>query len=188
MAGRSEAGRRRHTAEERRRLVIDAARAEFVALGLFGATGEAIAYRAGISHPYLLRLFGSKRELFLAVVDHVFDELIGLLRSTAEATRSDGSAEALEAELRGALLTEDRSLALLQFCTACSDDDVRPTVRRRFADFYEELERASGASEDQIRDLLARLLLAGAAQAMRLPEAAGRERWARRLLGADLGH
>jgi AcrR family transcriptional regulator len=165
---------------------MEAARAEFAAVGLFGATGEAIAYRAGISHPYLLRLFGSKRELFLAVVDHVFDELTAMLHAAAEASRQDGSTAALEAALRRELSVGDASLALLQFCAASSDDEVRPTVRRRFAEFYEELERASGATEAEVRDLVARLVLSGAAEAMRLPEAAGRERWARRLLGADL--
>src|ERR671914_2634033 len=87
MVGRRQ-GRRRRTAEERRGLVLEAARMEFAAVGLGAATGESIAYRAEISHPYLLRLFGSKRELFLVVVDNTFDELVAAVGEAAGS--SDG--------------------------------------------------------------------------------------------------
>jgi TetR/AcrR family transcriptional regulator len=174
----------RRTAEERRQLVIVAAREEFAALGLYGATGEAISYRAGISHPYLLRLFGSKRDLFLAVMDQVFDELGEAVRRTAAATEGDDALSSLEAGLREEMSAEEDLLLLLQFSVACGDDEIRPAIRRRFAEFYEQLERATDASEVEARDLVARLLLAGAAQALRLPESAAREHWARRLLGA----
>jgi AcrR family transcriptional regulator len=186
MARRSEGGSRRRTAEERRRLVIEAARAEFAAVGLYGATGEAISYRAGISHPYLLRLFGSKRDLFLAVVDDVFDELSEVVPRVVAEIGDEASIPALESGLRQELSANHGLLSLLQFCVACADDEVRPAVRRRFAEFYEQLERGLGASEAEAREVVARLLLAGAAEAMRLPEAATREHWARRVLGADL--
>jgi AcrR family transcriptional regulator len=51
----------RHTAEERREAVLEAARYEFAQHGMHGASTDAIARRAGISQPYLFRLFGTKR-------------------------------------------------------------------------------------------------------------------------------
>ena len=57
----------RQTADERREAVLEAANVEFALRGLHGASTDAIARRAGISQPYLFRLFGSKKELFLAV-------------------------------------------------------------------------------------------------------------------------
>src|ERR671915_2074625 len=87
MVGRRQ-GRRRRSGDERRALVLQAARMEFAAVGLGTATGESIAYRAEISHPYLLRLFGSKRELFLVVVNSTFDELLDAVGEAAGS--SDG--------------------------------------------------------------------------------------------------
>ena len=56
----------RQTAEERREAVLDAATREFARKGLHGASTDAIARAAGISQPYLFRLFGTKKELYLA--------------------------------------------------------------------------------------------------------------------------
>ena len=57
---------RRMTADQRREMLVEAAVAEFGHSGLHGTSTEVIAARAGISHPYLFRLFGTKKNLFLA--------------------------------------------------------------------------------------------------------------------------
>ena len=49
--------------------VLDAATHEFAVKGLHGASTEDIARAAGISQPYLFRLFGTKKELYLATVE-----------------------------------------------------------------------------------------------------------------------
>jgi AcrR family transcriptional regulator len=182
MARRSGVPRRR-SAEERRDLVIEAAREEFAAFGLYGATGEAISYRAGISHPYLLRLFGSKRDLFLAVVDRFFDELVAAAGEAAGKGTASPSVPALERALRTVLGKREGYLCLLQFCAACGDDDVRGPVRRRFAELYQYVERLVDGSPDEVRVLFADLMLSAAAAGLQLPEVARREPWARRLLG-----
>jgi AcrR family transcriptional regulator len=175
-------GRRRHSAEERRALVLEAARLEFAEVGLGAATGESIAYRAEISHPYLLRLFGSKRELFLAVVDRTFDELLKAVGEAASS--SDGRLTMSAAELALVTCLENRggSALLLQFFAACGDDEIRPVVRRRFAELYRALGRISGLEEPEVPQLFARLVLRGATEALRLPDVAGRAAWARELL------
>ena len=61
----TETQRTRRTAEERRVDVLDAALIEFATYGLHGASTVNIAERAGISQPYVLRLFGTKKALFL---------------------------------------------------------------------------------------------------------------------------
>ena len=50
----------RQTADERREAVLTAAAREFARKGLHGASTDAIAKDAGISQPYLFRLFGTK--------------------------------------------------------------------------------------------------------------------------------
>ena len=61
-------GPQRLTADERRAAVIEAAVIAFAEGGLAGTSTEDIARLAGVSQPYLFRLFGTKRELFLAAV------------------------------------------------------------------------------------------------------------------------
>ena len=61
----------RSTAAARRDEVLDAAMVEFADRGFEGASTEDIARRAGISQPYLFRLFGTKKELFKATVSTV---------------------------------------------------------------------------------------------------------------------
>ena len=61
----------RMTADERREAILEAARGEFASTGFHGTSTETIAERAGISQPYLFRLFGTKKELFIASVRRV---------------------------------------------------------------------------------------------------------------------
>ena len=56
------------SAEERRELVLEAAIAEFAARGLAGTSTEDVARSAGISQPYLFRLFPTKKALFLSLI------------------------------------------------------------------------------------------------------------------------
>src|SRR3954467_14267930 len=62
----------RMTADERRDAIVAAGVEEFATGGLVGASTEAIAKRAGVSQPYVFQLFGTKKELFLAVVRQCF--------------------------------------------------------------------------------------------------------------------
>jgi AcrR family transcriptional regulator len=172
---------RRHSADERRDLVIQAARREFAALGLGGATGEGLSYRAGISHPYLLRLFGSKRELFLEVVERVFDQLVAAARAAKAPEGDRAGLSDLVGSLKEALGEHGPSL-LFQSFAACGVDEVRLTVQRRLGELYDSLERAASTREVEADAVLSRLLLIGALDATRLQELASREPWARRLL------
>ena len=65
----------RQTAEVRREAVLEAAAAEFSRKGIHGASTDAIAKAAGISQPYLFRLFGTKKELYLATTRLKMEEV-----------------------------------------------------------------------------------------------------------------
>ena len=58
--------RTRKSAEERREEIVALAIEHFALGGYKGTSTDAIAREAGISQPYLFRLFKTKRELFLA--------------------------------------------------------------------------------------------------------------------------
>src|SRR6059058_6029199 len=62
----------RMSAEDRRSDVLRVAVAEFAKHGFEGTSTEDVARAAGISQPYLFRLFPTKKTLFLALVEHGF--------------------------------------------------------------------------------------------------------------------
>ena len=77
----------RKTADVRREEIVEAARAEFAIGGLHGTSTEDIARRAGISQPYLFRLFGTKKELFLETVRRGFRHVLTVFQEAAAANR-----------------------------------------------------------------------------------------------------
>ena len=92
----------RKSAEERRDEILEAAMVEFAERGLHGASTEAIARRAGISQPYVFRLFGSKKDLFKASVARCFRETLETFQRAAEGKRGEEALEAMGRCLRAA--------------------------------------------------------------------------------------
>jgi TetR/AcrR family transcriptional regulator len=70
--------RQRLTAVARRQAVLETACRVFSRSSYRGATTADIAREAGISEPILYRHFGSKRDLYLACLEHAYDELIAV--------------------------------------------------------------------------------------------------------------
>src|SRR3954452_9679978 len=77
--------RSRMTAAERREEILNTAVSDFALGGLHGTSTEAIARRAGISQLYLFRLFGTKKDLFIACIGRCYDRTEGPLHAAAEA-------------------------------------------------------------------------------------------------------
>ena len=177
-----EAAAKRLTADERREAVIDAATAEFAVSGLHGTSTEAIARRAGISHPYVFRLFGTKKGLFLAVVERCFRRTLTTFEDAAANARTDDPAAVLRAMGRAYIdLLADREMLLVQLHSyaACADPDVEAVVRRGYGEIYELVQRASRAGADEIRHFFATGMLLNVIAAMNLGTAP--EPWAQRL-------
>ena len=84
----------RQTADERRAAVLDAATHEFAVKGLHGASTEDIARAAGISQPYLFRLFGTKKQLYLATAKRAVDHLYAVFAEAARGKTGPGGAAA----------------------------------------------------------------------------------------------
>ena len=120
----------RKSREVRREEILDAALAVFAEQGLHGASTEEIARRAGISQPYVFRLFGTKKELYIAVVARCFRQTLEVFQRAAEGTRG---AEALHAigSAYGELLENDRTYlrSQMQSYAACDDADIRAVVQ-----------------------------------------------------------
>jgi len=167
----------RLTADARRADVVEAAVRAFASGGLHGTSTEQVARLAGVSQPYLFRLFGSKHELFLAALARMFERI----RTTFEAA----ARHPLEGELGGydptlaALgraygdLLADRSLLQLQLhaFAACDDPTIREFTRREFARLVAVVAELSGVPAAQLRVFFAEGMLLNVAAAMDLSEA-----------------
>jgi len=136
----------RLTAAERRDSVLDAAMIEFADHGFEGTSTEDIARRAGISQPYLFRLFGTKKELFKATIARCFRETLEMFQRSAEGKRGEDALHAI-GEAYMAQLESDRSWlrAQMQSYAAADDPEIRAVVRAGYGDLVAYVRRVSDA-------------------------------------------
>lgn len=139
----------RKTAEERRADVLRAAVKEFAQRGLEGTSTQAVARAAGISQPYLFRLFPTKKALFLALVKQHF----GLVREAFEQAASDQTGDAALAamgEVYNELLRDQDALRLqMQAYVACADPEIGEVVRREFGRLWRLVMAISGIDDEE---------------------------------------
>jgi AcrR family transcriptional regulator len=170
----------RRTAEERRAAVLDAAQAEFAVTGYHGTSTEAIAERAGISQPYLFRLYRTKKELFLACIERGFGVTREVFELASEGLRGEESLEAMGKAYMELLADRKKLLVQMQAYAACDDADVSEAVRRGFGDIYSFVEARSGLDAQRLSEFFAMGMLINVIAAMDL--AGSQTRWARRLI------
>jgi AcrR family transcriptional regulator len=176
--------RTRLSADERRQAIVEVAREEFALRGLHGTSTDTIAERAGVSQPYLFRLFGRKKDLFIACVEAGFGRVLELFRQAAEGIPREHALEAMGESYAVLLADRTELLAQLQAYAACEDDEVRAAVRRGFGDLHRFVADATGADEEQLRRFFASGMLMNVVVAMDLPGLD--ERWAQELVAACL--
>jgi AcrR family transcriptional regulator len=170
--------KRRMSADERRAAVLEVAVAEFARTGLHGTSTEKIAAGAGISHPYLFRLFGTKKELFVECM-HLCHERLQETFTRAAETAPEGEKLQAMGHAYVDLLADREMLQLqLQMYAACADPEVRDVASKGYAELWQLVGRLSGAPEDDVRAFFATGMLLNMAAAMDLPQIAGDPGWA----------
>lgn len=142
--------RTRMTAGERSAEVLLAAISAFAESGYAATKTDEIARRAGVSQPYVIRLFGTKQQLFLAVLQQVCDNIEELFRAgAAEAAAEATPQQRLDAmgERFGEFLTErDLPRVFLQGIAAASDPAIGDAIRTRFGNVYRLVQELTGAT------------------------------------------
>jgi AcrR family transcriptional regulator len=161
----------RVSSEERREELIDAAVKEFAANGFHATSTTAIAKRAGISQPYVYALFPNKHELFLAANLRVVGRIRGAFAEAARGLatpreRLDAMGEAY-IEL---LENRDEIMFQHQANAVAGDPALREPVRREFMRLFDDIERLSGASRDEVWDFMATGMMLNVVAALDLPE------------------
>jgi len=170
----------RKSAEERRDEILDAAMVEFAERGLHGGSTEEIAKRAGISQPYVFRLFGSKKELFKASTARCLRETLETFQRAAEGKRGEEALKAMGAAYEELLVDRTRLRAQMQAYAACDDPDIREVVRNGYGDIVAYVERVSGLPAEEVTRFFATGMLMNVMASMDLWESP--EAWSQRLL------
>ena len=170
----------RKTAEARREEILEAAMAEFAAHGLDGGSTEAIARAVGISQPYVFRLFGTKKALFMATTERCLRGTLEMMRTAAAGLKGEAVLEAIGEAYRQRLANPTYLHAQMQAYAACGDPEIREVVRKGYGEMVEYVERASGLPSDRVAHFFAKGMLLNVVASMDLLQAdAG---WAKRLI------
>jgi AcrR family transcriptional regulator len=170
----------RKSAEERREEIVALAIEQFAMNGYKGTSTEAIARDAGISQPYLFRLFKTKRELFLACFEVSHQRIFDTFQNAAQGVpREEALSHMGKAYVR--MLSEDRSLRLFQMQSyaACSDPVIQARVRECYGEIVKHVTRLSGAPPEAVWDFFAHGMLLNVIASLDLPAIADREPWAK---------
>src|SRR6266511_3350076 len=132
----------RLSAAERKDTILDAALIEFADRGFEGTSTEDIAKRAGISQPYLFRLFGTKKELFIASVARCMRGTLDVMRTASAGLTGEAVLHAIGEAYMERLADPVYLRGQMQSYAACHDPEIREAVRRGYGELVEYVERA----------------------------------------------
>ncbi|WP_285113546.1 TetR/AcrR family transcriptional regulator [Leifsonia sp. fls2-241-R2A-40a] len=186
---------------ERREQILEAASRVFGERGYFGATTDQIAKAAGISQPYVVRMFGGKENLFVGVLSRSLERLLVAFTSTLEQWKAEGSPEspskldsAFVSTAHGEIgrrlglayvnLIEDRGLllSLMQAFSMGQDPTIGAKARDGFLAIYRLLRDEAGFAPEEVRSFLAEGMLLNTLLGLRLPDEYERDEAATELL------
>ena len=157
----------RLSAAERREEIILAAVERFGQTGLHGTSTEAIARDVGVSQPYLFRLFGTKKELFMAALRWAFDHTVERFREAGEAATDQHDAFRRIGLAYEALISDRRYLEIqLQAYASTSDPEIRKLVNEGFGRMVMEIDRHTKASPQQLAVFIGRGMLMNVTSSM----------------------
>ncbi|MEU4560522.1 TetR/AcrR family transcriptional regulator [Actinoplanes sp. NPDC023936] len=172
--------------DQRRQAVLEAAVTCFARKGFYGTTTTEIAERAGISQPYLYRLFANKQTLFANAVFHVSELMTNTL--TAHLAEAGPLPQPPEVALRAARsaygsLIQDRDVLRFLMHANCAADEplVGDAVRWCYAKQVELVSKLLG-SDEAVRQWFAAGMLENVTLALGLADID--EPWARILNGS----
>ena len=162
----------RSTAGDRREAIVLAAMEAFAEKGLHGTSTETIARAAGISQPYLFRLYGTKKELFLAAIRRCFDDTLDRFRVAVEEGTPDLPVTHWLGQAYAEMLRDGTKLRMqMQSYAACDDADVRREVQTGFGEITEYVASVSGVETARLATFMGRGMLLNVMASMDVLEA-----------------
>lgn len=156
--------RTRLTAQERQDQLVRAAITAFSQGGYAGTTTDQVARIAGVSQPYVIRIFRTKQELFLAACHHATDRIEQTWRAAAA---EEPTLASLGRAYRELFAETDMFTVLLQGFSAGADPVIGEQVRGSFGRLYRLVRELTGSTAIETRDFFAAGMLLTVLTAMR---------------------
>jgi AcrR family transcriptional regulator len=163
--------RSRMKSEDRRELILDAALGVFGDFGYVGATTDQVARAAGVSQPYVVRMFGTKERLFLEALDRAVTRLHVVFRAAIADTLNPmnlhervGRAYVDLVSDRGLLLTMMHAFVL------GSDPVIGRASRDCFLSVYTMLRDEAGFTPAEVHAFLAQGMLINTLVGLRMSD------------------
>jgi AcrR family transcriptional regulator len=144
------------SAEERMTQLVSAAVTAFAGAGYAGTTTDEVARIAGVTQPYVIRLFGTKQKLFIAALEHVCDRIEQALRDAAGRT---ADLETLAGSYRELLAEREVLLVFLHGLAASGEPAVGAVMRLRFGRICELVRLLTGAAAEDVQRFVAKGML-----------------------------
>ena len=168
----------RRSAEDRREEIVGIALRHFAEGGYHGTSTEDIAREAGISQPYLFRLYRTKRELFLACVDRCYANVGDVFREAAAAAPEGERLHAMGQAYEERLLPDRHSLLFQMQAYATAEPEIREHVRAGFGELVRLVARLGEVPLEKTWDFMSYGMLLNIVAALDVWEIAPREDWA----------
>jgi len=149
----------RRSAADRREEIVGIAFRHFGVGGFHGTSTEAIAREAGISQPYLFRLFKTKRELFLACVDRCFGQVMGVFREAVAGETGEERLMAMGHAYEDHLLPNRHALLFQMQAYAASEPEIRAYVREGYLQLVRDVAELAGVDRDATWDFFSHGML-----------------------------
>ena len=177
----------RKSAETRREEILDAAMIEFASKGLYGTSTDDIARRAGVSQPYLFRLFGTKKELYIGAVKRCLEDTLADMRAAAGGKVGEEALHAIGKAYGERLASNPAALRLqMNAYVACEDPEICAVVSAGYGRLVDFAQQASGASPEELSSFFSIGMLMNVIASMGLMDSD--VPWARMLLDACMKH
>jgi len=181
---------KRRTAEERREDVVRAAIVEFATYGFHGGLTERIAAEAGISQPYVLRLFGTKKALFIVALQRVCAGIVDAWQEALDAygesaggvDTSERRLEALQEPYYRFVYDVVELRLILQASAAAEDDEIRAQLQAGMDTMFRWVRDATGASYEAVQQFWAYGMMLTIAASIGAAREAEEAEWARAML------
>lgn len=160
------------TADVRREALLEAALPLFAERGITGTPTLAVAKASGISQAYLFRLFPTKNDLAIALIQRTNERIHETMAGAAQAARAAGE-DVIPAMGMAytELLENERDLLLLQLhahAASALSPEIREAMRDGFARLYAFVSEVTDVSELEIRAFFAQGMLCNVSAAMQL--------------------
>lgn len=167
----------RLSAEDRRERVLVSATHAFARTGYAATSTDAVAKEAGVSQPYVVRIFGTKLDLFLEVVDRATARMRDAFAEVVDSGAVDPTSEEWFLPLAlvyAELIDRDRAAmqVMMHGFMAASEPAIGELARRRMGEINQVV-LGSGCTPEQARDFVAQGMLLNVMLAIGAPEHLG---------------